>query len=141
MSFKRVFISRFIPGAASFLERRVPYTTPSSCLFLYLWPFPSRCSLHPSPPVQSVSLRRESEIAAHREKKSTDLCGPYCPRDTARQRRPGGGRRDRAEGGMARTRERGEGETGKGRQRDFPNAFQPTELNVIMHGEDFIIGR
>lgn len=39
------------------------------------------------------------------------------------------------------TRERGEGETGKGRQRDFPNAFQPTELNVIMHGEDFIIGR
>lgn len=36
---------------------------------------------------------------------------------------------------------RGEGETGKGRQRDFPNAFQPTELNVIMHGEDFIIGR
>lgn len=38
-------------------------------------------------------------------------------------------------------RERGESETAGGRQRDFPNAFQPTELNVIMHGEDFIIGR
>lgn len=29
----------------------------------------------------------------------------------------------------------------EGWKRDFPNARQPAELNVIMRGEDFIMGR
>lgn len=117
MSFKRVFISRFFPGAASFLERRALYATPVLPFTPLFMAFSTRRSLHPSPPpVQSVSLRRE--IAAHREKKSTDLRGARIVRGDIQQGK--GERRDRAEGRMAGKRERGESETGKGEATRFP---------------------
>ena len=120
MSFKRVFISRFFPGAASLLERRALYTTPVLPFTPLFMAFSTRRSLHPSPPLQSVSLRQE--IAAHRKKKSTDLRGPHCPRDI-QQGKGGQEARDAGQSrglAMAGTRERGESETGKGEATRFP---------------------
>lgn len=126
-----MFIS--FPGSAG--TYNAEYHTPSSFYSSIYGCFRDVCS--PPSFLLSCSSSTRKRNRGTPYKRSTDLCGPYCPRDTGKWLETETGQ---GEGGGG-ARERGEGETGKGRQRDFPNAFQPTELNVIMHGEDFIIGR
>lgn len=122
------------PSTFGTLLPRLPYL-PLIALFAST---PLRPTSHPTTclPTTIILPRREAEIEVSPAWKFTD------PIENSIQRvlRKGGGR-PRGKWGCHGSGSRGAELIREGWKRDFPNARQPAEPNVIMRGEDFIIGR